>query len=276
MSLLKFTADLTHILILSLISSTFLSIFFISLSYAVPPLQDTLFLGVALSILSNIVFIFFIVYFIKVKGNGNVLKYLHIEKTRNIVLESIVIPVIGGLLFAVMGFIITSSFFSSVSSTSPMSDALLQGTTAGKAVFILFAIIVAPLLEEIIFRGYFFTAISRIKGKHFAIAFVATLFAFLHVDQNWGDFIAVVLIFLFGLYLTLLRYFTKSLIPSIVSHYVYNIAIILLPTIYLSIYNPSYLEFMNKQDSIRFEEQEMLLLKSIEDKPEFSDAYNAL
>ena len=272
----KETANLTQILILFLISATVLSVFFFILAYILPPLQDMLFQGVILGVLSNAVFIFLIIYFLKIKDNVDILRYLHVDKTADILFLSIVVPVIGGLLFATLSFIATSSYFSSFSSSSPMSDALLQGTAAGRVTLILFAILVAPLLEEIIFRGYLFTAVSRIKGNRFAVAFVALLFAFMHVDQNWGDVIVVLLVFLAGLFFTLLRFFTRSIIPSIASHYVYNIALLILPTLYMSLYNPSYLDFIKNQDSIRFEEQETLLLRSIEEQPEFADAYNAL
>jgi uncharacterized protein len=272
----KETANLTKILIMFLISTSVLSVFFLILAFALPPMQDTLFQGVIFGVLSNIVFIFLIIYFLKNKDNINLLSYLHINKTSNLVLMSIVIPVIGGLLFAALSFVVTSSYFSSFSSTSPMSNALLQGTTAGKVTFILFAILIAPFLEEIIFRGYLFTTISRVKGDQFAVAFVGLLFASMHVDQNWGDIVVVMLVFMVGLFLTLLRFHTKSVIPSIVSHYSYNIALLILPSLFMSFYNPSYLQFIKNQETMQFEEKEMLLLNSIEEKPEFADAYNAL
>ena len=255
---LKVTGNLTVILILYLILSMILSIFFFTLSYTVPPLQDPLFQGVILGILSNAVFIFLIFYFLKIKNNVDLLKYLHINKTKNILLYSFIVPIIGGLFLATLNISISTSSFSSFSSTSPMSNALFQSTTTGMVAFILFALLVAPLLEEIIFRGYIFTSVSKIKGKYFSLIFVTLLFAFMHVDQNWGDFVAILLVFLVGLFITLLRMYTKSVIPCITSHYVYNIAIILMPTLYMSFYNPSYLQYMKNQDSIRFEEKETL------------------
>ena len=272
----KTLSNLIIILTLYIILATLLSILFYLLSYAVPSLKDVLFQGVILSVLSNTVFIILIVYFLRIKDNLNVIDYLHIKKTKNAVLSSFVIPIIGSLLFAVVNFIISTANISSFSTTSPMGNALFQSTATGMVAFMVFAVFIAPLLEEIIFRGYFFTAIGRIKGKIFAIAFVALLFAFMHVDQNRGDFIAVLLVFMVGLYLTLLRFYTGSIIPSITAHYTYNIAVIFLPTLYLFFYNPSYLEFMKNKDSIRFEQKETLLLKSIEEHPDFADAYNAL
>ena len=44
----------------------------------------------------------------------------------------------------------------------------------------------------------------------------------------------------------------------------------------MSIYNPSYMQFIKNNNSIRFEQKEDLLLKSIQDHPKFADAYNAL
>ena len=273
---LKATGNLMLVLILYLISSAVLTIIFLSIAYSVPSFNDPLFQGVILGIILNSIFVYFIYYSLKNKENEDVLKYLHIKKTSNPVLISFIFPVIGALIFAISNILVSTSYFSSFSSSSPLSNALFQSTATGMVTFMLFATLVAPLLEEIIFRGYLFTTVKRIKSEYFTVLFVALLFGFMHVDQNMGDPVAILLVFMVGLYITLLRFYTKSIIPCIAAHYAYNIAILLLPTVYMSIYYPSYVQFMKNNNSIRFEQKEDLLLKSIQDHPKFADAYNAL
>ncbi len=85
-----------------------------------------------------------------------------------------------------------------------------------------FAVLVAPFMEEIIFRGVLFSAFESRIGLRSAVVITALLFAALHVPEYWGAWDHVFLIFLVGLIFSLARGLTGSLAPSFVLHATYN------------------------------------------------------
>jgi hypothetical protein len=85
-----------------------------------------------------------------------------------------------------------------------------------------FAILVAPLMEEIIFRGVLFGIFESQIGLRFAILITAILFGGLHVPEYWGAWNHMFLIFLVGLVFSLARGMSGSLAPSVFLHVGYN------------------------------------------------------
>jgi len=85
-----------------------------------------------------------------------------------------------------------------------------------------FAILVAPLMEEIIFRGILFGIFESQIGLRFAILITAILFGGLHVPEYWGAWNHMFLIFLVGLVFSLARGRSGSLAPSVFLHVGYN------------------------------------------------------
>jgi membrane protease YdiL (CAAX protease family) len=81
---------------------------------------------------------------------------------------------------------------------------------------------VAPLLEEIIFRGFIYTLLADLYSPRVAVPITAVLFAGLHVSQLRGNLPAVLLILFVGYILTLVRKRSNSLIPSVIMHTAYN------------------------------------------------------
>ena len=89
-------------------------------------------------------------------------------------------------------------------------------------IFAVFGIGVAPLFEEIIFRGFLFKVLYEMRGPKVAVPVTAVLFALLHVPQLWGSWAGVALIFVVGYILSLVRERSNSLIPSLIMHTSYN------------------------------------------------------
>jgi hypothetical protein len=85
-----------------------------------------------------------------------------------------------------------------------------------------FAILVAPFMEEIIFRGILFGIFESQVGLRFAILITAILFGGLHVPEYWGAWNHMFLIFLVGLVFSLARGMSGSLAPSVFLHMGYN------------------------------------------------------
>jgi len=84
------------------------------------------------------------------------------------------------------------------------------------------AVVTAPFIEEIVYRGVVYSSIERLSGKGAAVAFVTLLFAVVHVPQYWGSVAAITAIVSLSLVLTLVRAWTGKLLPCVVTHLVYN------------------------------------------------------
>jgi membrane protease YdiL (CAAX protease family) len=89
-------------------------------------------------------------------------------------------------------------------------------------------ILVAPFVEEVIFRGFIYPVVERRGGKMMAVGVTAMLFTAVHVSQLWGSWVGILLILLVGLTLSIVRARTDSLVPSFVIHLSYNSTIGLL------------------------------------------------
>jgi uncharacterized protein len=106
-------------------------------------------------------------------------------------------------------------------SSPPPIEKLLSSSSA-MWIFAIFGIGVAPLFEEVIFRGFLFKVLWEMRGPKLAVPVTAILFALLHVPQLWGSWAGVALIFVVGYILSLVRDRSNSLIPSLIMHTSYN------------------------------------------------------
>jgi uncharacterized protein len=86
----------------------------------------------------------------------------------------------------------------------------------------LLSITLAPLMEELFFRGFLYPVLARGLGLPVAVFLTALGFAALHGSQlmfSWGP---VLVIFLVGLVLTLVRAKTNSVAAGVIIHTAYN------------------------------------------------------
>lgn len=163
----------------------------------------------------------------KFSGRG-FLYNVGLRKGERSVVEVFVVPALAGLLFAIVSAAII--WLRHEQPVTPLSEVIDATDSVWlMAVFLALAILAAPLVEEIIFRGYFFHVISRAKGERFAIYVITPVFAFLHVGQYWGDWAAIVMVTLLGFTLTVLRARTATTLASIVTHYAYNAGVTIIP-----------------------------------------------
>jgi membrane protease YdiL (CAAX protease family) len=88
-----------------------------------------------------------------------------------------------------------------------------------------FAVLLAPFMEELIFRGVLFSFFEQ-AGRTFAVLGTAILFAALHIPEYWGAWNHVLLVFLVGAVFSLARGLTGSLAPSVILHLAYNASLI--------------------------------------------------
>lgn len=85
----------------------------------------------------------------------------------------------------------------------------------------IFAITFGPLMEELFFRGFLYPVLARRTGMVWAVFLTALPFGLMHYAQykSWG---AVLVIFLVGVVLTVVRAVTNSVAASFLVHVGYN------------------------------------------------------
>lgn len=100
---------------------------------------------------------------------------------------------------------------------------IVQGDIIGQALFFLAAAVVAPIGEEIFFRGYVFNALRQDLGPIIAIILSAVVFSLVHITGATEGVIALLIPILFGgILLALASYLTDSLVPCIIAHAMNN------------------------------------------------------
>ena len=85
-----------------------------------------------------------------------------------------------------------------------------------------FGILLAPLVEEIFFRGILFPVLARDLGVVAGIVLTALAFAYLHQGQLAGAWAPLVLLFIVGVMFTTVRHRTGSVAASWLMHVGYN------------------------------------------------------
>jgi uncharacterized protein len=98
---------------------------------------------------------------------------------------------------------------------------LLRGYSVRLMIAVL-AVMTAPVVEEVVYRGVLYGGIERTYGKRAAVLIVTFLFAGVHVQQYWGSVASLAAILLLSLALTTLRAWTGKLLPCVATHLVYN------------------------------------------------------
>ena len=96
--------------------------------------------------------------------------------------------------------------------TSPESGYLLA----------FFGVCVAPFVEEMVFRGFFYPVFERMWGFVAAVLLTALLFAAIHVPQLSGGWQEIIAIFFVGMVFSYCRGKTGSLVPPFLMHLAYN------------------------------------------------------
>jgi membrane protease YdiL (CAAX protease family) len=85
-----------------------------------------------------------------------------------------------------------------------------------------FGVLVAPLVEETIFRGFLYPVAARQFGVTAGVLFTGFLFGGFHAMQLWGAWGQIALLVVVGIVLTAVRARTGSVLASFLLHVAYN------------------------------------------------------
>ncbi|HET7871089.1 MAG TPA: type II CAAX endopeptidase family protein [Terriglobales bacterium] len=103
-------------------------------------------------------------------------------------------------------------------------DQYFKGPASGY-VLAVFGVLVAPLVEELFFRGFLYPAVARFTGREIAIIITAAGFSLLHQDQLAHAWAPLAILFGVGVVLTVVRARTNSVATCVLLHMGYNLAL---------------------------------------------------
>jgi membrane protease YdiL (CAAX protease family) len=124
----------------------------------------------------------------------------------------------GGAMLALIATY-ASGFFNSKESL-PIEQ-LLQARVS-MTLFAVLGVLVAPLVEETIFRGFLYPVIARRLGVIAGVLITGVLFGLMHAAQLWGGWGQIVLLIVVGVVLTWVRARTGTVKASYFVHLGYN------------------------------------------------------
>ncbi len=133
----------------------------------------------------------------------------------------------GGLFIA-----ISYLFLAPLMSTPPSEDAIgpfaKMATTPGlqQIIALFLALVLAPPVEELLFRGVMFGGFCRSFGPTWAATLTTFLFVASHILEAIHFWPALLFIGLMALAALWLRLFTRTIGPSIALHFSYNLVIV--------------------------------------------------
>jgi membrane protease YdiL (CAAX protease family) len=153
------------------------------------------------------------------KGLKKALRYLFLSPKKDQLLSLVGL---GGLA------LLSCAIVTGVVSVLLLQVGLLDGEPVAKKIvglplpILLLAFTLAPVAEEMLFRGFLFRKVSEAARSPIAGALVSTaIFAALHIA--YGSIAEIAIAFSVGLVLCAYTQHTRSLVPAIVAHIAFNL-----------------------------------------------------
>ncbi len=129
-----------------------------------------------------------------------------------------VLFVLGGMVLAI-GIQIASAF---VSTQTKLPMEVFFQSRESVLLLMVVAILIAPLVEEVVFRGYLYPVLARSLGVPLGVLITGMLFGWMHARQLWGGWGQIGLLMVVGVVLTYARARTQTVLASYLLHLGYN------------------------------------------------------
>jgi membrane protease YdiL (CAAX protease family) len=100
-------------------------------------------------------------------------------------------------------------------------QALFQDRRVALALMVM-SVLVAPVFEETIFRGYIYPVVARSYGVAVGVLGTGILFGLLHAPQLWGGWLQICELVAVGIIFTYARAVTRTVLASFLLHVSYN------------------------------------------------------
>jgi membrane protease YdiL (CAAX protease family) len=130
-----------------------------------------------------------------------------------------------GVVTAIVAYTLNGIAAFLIGAEDPVEQQLLQDALTGGAtlaIVALLAVVVAPLVEEVLFRGVLFRSLMDRTGVWVAAVLSSALFAIVHVEVVVSQPVALVGLFTVGLVLAIAYRIVGNLWIPIIGHAVFN------------------------------------------------------
>ena len=130
-----------------------------------------------------------------------------------------------GLVVAIAAYTLNAVAVLVTGTEEPVQQQLLQDALAGGLPLVLvgvLAVIVAPLVEEVIFRGVLFRALADRINLGAGLVLSSAIFALIHVEVVLSQPVALIGLFTVGLLLAVAFHLTGNIMVPILGHAVFN------------------------------------------------------
>lgn len=101
-------------------------------------------------------------------------------------------------------------------------EQIINSSLAARYLISFLAVLTAPFVEELVYRGVLYAPLQRLAGAPGAVTIVLALFTIIHVPQYWPNVGVIAAVALLSIVLTLVRAYSGRLFPCIVIHLVFN------------------------------------------------------
>lgn len=138
---------------------------------------------------------------------------------------ALVFGVMTGIATMLLAYATNAALNRLLDATAPVRQQLLQQAVQGGVDLVLagaIAVVLAPIAEEIVFRGVVFRAIAERYGTSVGIIASATVFASIHIEILLSQPVALVALFLVGAALAWSYARTGWLLVPVVAHATFN------------------------------------------------------
>jgi membrane protease YdiL (CAAX protease family) len=105
---------------------------------------------------------------------------------------------------------------------------LITSNRMGRVALFAAVVISAPFEEEVIYRGVLYPALQNKFGMTWAIIIVSMIFGGVHIPQYWPSYQSITFIMTLSIGLTMVRAYTKSILPTFAIHLLFNLTEMLL------------------------------------------------
>jgi len=130
-----------------------------------------------------------------------------------------------GVAITVIVFMFNALVIGTFGESTPVEQSLLPSPSDSLGVVLVLAVlvvVVAPITEEVLFRGVLFASLRRRIGVHLSALLSGAVFAIVHVEVLASQPLGLGGLTLAGVLLAYAFHYTKSLRVAIVMHAVYN------------------------------------------------------
>lgn len=128
---------------------------------------------------------------------------------------------VAGVLLALLVQLVNALF----PPPEPLALDRLFTSRAAAQLIVAASILLAPLVEEIVFRGYIYGLLERIWGVAAAVLASGVLFGSIHFPQLWPGYFQMFLLCVVGLVFSITRAQTGNTTAAIAVHFGYNATI---------------------------------------------------